>query len=98
MAHWKDNPYSDAENFVDLGQWSIARIRAKGETVEKYDLYALVNPWGDISFGAKYGPEEHEYLSSNAHQRVNGEWDVWGSQATLMAAARYFANHHKERK
>ena len=91
------NPWGECDNFIDLGQYDVGRGHGG---VDRYDLYAL--PYhGEqkhtIDFGARYGPAGEHYLSGAAYWDNNRqEWDIMGGQEILMAAARYFANHHQK--
>jgi len=87
---WKNNPYADRPNFVNLGQYSYGDVNGNSH---QYDLYALVGPTV-IDFGAKYGPKDHEYESGSAHL-LYSEYVFYVGRATGIAAARYFANFHK---
>jgi len=87
-----DNPWADTEGFIDLGIHTVLEYNATRCTV--YELYALVNK-NTIDFGARYGNEGNEYISGAAYRHGN-EWEVSMGGIVALAAARYFANHHKK--
>ena len=103
-----DNPYNDgAPDFIDLGPYIRGKLINGIETEEYYQLYALLHKDPTrISFGAKYGTEDYQYLSGGADyvtvtdwgdDRVpvyRKEWVITGGDVIHLAAARYFANHH----
>jgi hypothetical protein len=91
--NWNNNRYANDPDFVDLGEFNINRL---GKTCH-YDLYALVGN-KEISFGAKYGENDEDYESGKAYLLSNGQWSIWGGQATLLAAARYFANKYQQKE
>lgn len=89
------NPYAGGDRFVDLGEYRFGKMRGDGQIVtHHYDLYALIQSDRDISFGARYGNEDHEYLSGTAFKNQQGKWDLYCGEILSHAAARYFANHH----
>lgn len=85
------NVYADEKGFIDLGECLIGSLSGK---TERYDLYAIEQPGGNVSFGAKYGYADHEYISGEAMLRRNGKYELYVHDKTALAAARYFANHN----
>ena len=92
-----DNPYKDAPGFVDLGEYNLNTYDG---TQEQYDLYAIVRSKTEISFGAKHGPSDDEYLTGVAiYSDKRERWSILTSGAAVsLAAARYFANVHRSKK
>jgi len=87
------NPWTTSPDFVDLGPYDIGYL---DKPTDRYDLYALIQDAHCISFGARYGNEDHEYLSGEAFKLPNGTWELYVSRELAIAAARYFANYYKE--
>ena len=93
-----DNPWDTSSGFIDLGEYRINYSKSIGKPDELYDLYALVeNDGKTVHFGARYSDTGYDYISGDARQDENGSWHFFIGAVTGIAAARYFANHHKER-
>ena len=91
--HYK-NPYADAQGFIDLGEYNLTIDTGEQET---YDLYAIKRTESQISFGAKHGESDDEYLTGCAiYSDTRKRWSILTSgQAVALAAARYFANFNE---
>jgi len=92
------NPYSRVTGFIPLGPYKFSRVTTTetGATQlvsEAYDLYAIMSQANQVSFGARYGEGEGEYLSGSAYKKQDGQWELTVFGPTAIAAARFFANH-----
>jgi len=89
------SPHIYKPNFIDLGVFDYTDVN---KVLHQYDLYILV---GDkehlIHLGARYGNAPEDYLSGSADY-YKGNWHFIGSLPLMVAAARYFANHHYNRR
>ena len=90
------NPWGHNTYFLNLGHYDVGTV--SGPT-DRRDLYALLRSkdgedQATVHFGARYGDEPHEYQSGEAFYS-DGQWNLYVNGATAIAAARYFANHHK---
>ena len=93
--HYK-NPYAKTPGFVDLGEFNLNTIDG---TQEQYDLYAIEHSGNEVSFGAKHGQSDDDYLSGVAiYSDKRKRWSILtGGPAISLAAARYFANFHRSK-
>ncbi len=88
----------DSEHIINLGHYDIKRyIPDRIPELRRYDLYAINAQKDSVSFGARYGDNDDEYRSGEAH-KINGKWVIYAGGPLAIAAARYFANIHKEGK
>ena len=90
-----ENRYSNHPAFIDLGPYSYDDEKGKSQY---FQLYAIIRRDGSIDFGAKYGPEDSEYLSGeSAYNPDTKQYTIYcGHKALLMACSLYFANHHNK--
>jgi len=86
---YKNNRFSTSKGFKYLGQHNNGS--------NQYDLYAIVNPSGNIDFGARYGEEDSQYLSGEFVMDKDGNHFLSVSNITAIAAARFFANHYSNK-